>query len=97
MMTKRDFMKHAARTLLLGGLGALTYRQATSKKQSDICTDKNGYCRKRPSLAFCGHPNARSFARTRMDIAANVRHCRSAAIPMHVRSRRASNDSAGIT
>ena len=48
MMTKRDFMKHAARTLLLGGLSALTYRQATSKKQSDICTDKNGYCRKCP-------------------------------------------------
>ena len=56
MMTKRDFMKHAARTLLLGGLSALTYRQATSKS-----TDKNGYCRKCPSLSFCGHPNARSF------------------------------------
>ena len=61
MMTKRDFMKHAARTLLLGGLAALTYRQATSRKLSDVCTDKNGYCRKCPSLSSCGHPNARSF------------------------------------
>ena len=64
MLTKRDFMKHAARTLLLGGLAALTYRQATSKKLSDVCTDKNGYCRKCPSLAFCGHPNALSFKET---------------------------------
>ena len=64
MLTKRDFMKHAARTLLLGGLSGLVYRQATSKKLSDICTDKNGYCRKCPSLAFCGHPNALSFKET---------------------------------
>ena len=64
MMTKRDFMKHATRTLLLGGLSGLIYRQAKSKKLSDICTDKNGYCRKCPSLAFCGHPNALSFKET---------------------------------
>ena len=62
MISRREFIKHALRTLLLGGLAIMGFRLATRpERRTDVCTTGRGVCRGCPALARCDHPNALSF------------------------------------